>query len=323
MTLPSFPETLQVHQLRVFHQSTEVLQVNIGRRCNQACLHCHVEAGPNRPENMSEATIHRLLELLSGAPHIRTVDITGGAPELHPHFRSFVSKVRAMGKEVMDRCNLTVLLESGQEDTAHFLREQQVHVVASLPCYSQENVERQRGRGVFEKSITVLQELNALGYGKPDFRLPLDLVYNPVGAFLPGDQKVLEAEYKEKLYLEYGIEFHRLLAITNMPIKRFLHDLERTGKLTEYMELLLNSFNPTAAENLMCRKMFSISWDGKLFNCDFNQMLELHVDGKSIWNIRSLAELENSEIRLGNHCYGCTAGAGSSCTGSLVSSRRP
>lgn len=318
-----FAEKLRSHALRLDRRPFKTLQINVGKKCNQACHHCHVEAGPKRKEMMDERTALRLIELLKGAPDIDTVDLTGGAPELNPHFSTLVRESRNLGKQVMDRCNLTVLFEKGQENTANFLKEFRVQIVASLPCYTQENVDHQRGNGVFQKSIEALKLLNSMGYGKPATGLILNLVYNPGGAFLPGPQAELEQDYKKELKEHFGIEFNHLFTITNMPIHRFLKDLERSGEKDEYLTLLENSFNPGSVENLMCRDLISVSWDGYLYDCDFNQMLELPAGGRrrSIWEIESLAELTSDTISIDDHCYGCTAGAGSSCGGALVSER--
>lgn len=321
----SFEETLRKHKVELTRKSLDTLQVNVGKLCNQACLHCHVEAGPKRTEIMDKRTVDRVLELLSQAPLIHTVDITGGAPELNPHFRYFVSEIRGMKKEVIDRCNLTVLFEKGQESTAQYLCDERVQVVASLPCYSKENVDKQRGNGVFDKSIRALRLLNELGYGQPGTGLQLLLVYNPLGAFLPPEQAQLESDYKEELRSLFGIEFNQLYTITNMPIRRFLRDLERSGKLQEYMELLVSSFNTQAALGVMCQSLVSVGWDGQLYDCDFNQMLEIPLAQKNgigkkrtIWDVEGLSELAREPIALADHCYGCTAGAGSSCGGALV-----
>ena len=318
--MKTFSETLRDHGLVVDRTPLKVLQVNVGKLCNQACLHCHVEAGPKRTEIMELKTVHRILELLGDSPEIHTVDVTGGAPELNPHFRYFAREVRKQGKELIDRCNLTVLFERGQEDTAEFLREHRIQVVASLPCYSKENVDRQRGNGVFDLSIRALKLLNELGYAREGTGLNLDLVYNPLGASLPPRQAELEADYKEELRTLFAIEFNRLYTITNMPIKRFLRDLERSGKLEMYQELLLKAFNPEAALGVMCRSLVSIGWDGQLYDCDFNQMLEIPLGRKrqSVFEIAALTDLSTQTIAFGQHCYGCTAGAGSSCGGSLT-----
>lgn len=316
----SFKETLSQHKLSVDRTPVEILQVNIGRLCNQACHHCHVEAGPKRTENMDEKTVSRVIELLEKSETIHIVDITGGAPELNPNFRKLVIAARKSGKSVIDRCNLTVLFEPGQEETAHFLKEYGVRVIASLPCYSKDNVEKQRGRGVFDKSIEALKLLNSLGYGKDGSQLVLDLVYNPTGPFLPPAQEKLQKDYKAELRELFDIEFNNLFTITNMPIKRFLHDLQRAGKLDEYMELLANSFNPGAALGVMCRNLVSVAWNGELFDCDFNQMLELPLGAGSatLWEISSFDALREKPITFANHCYACTAGAGSSCGGALL-----
>ena len=317
---PAFADTLKKHALNNKRGRVTCLQVNMGKLCNQACSHCHVEAGPKRTENMSMSTVERLIELAENNPAIQTVDITGGAPELNPNFRYFVKALRKLGKEVIVRCNLSVLFEPGQEDTALFFRDQRVQIVASLPCYSKENVEKQRGRGVFDKSVEALRILNGLGFGREGSGLKLDLVYNPGGAFLPPAQKDLERDYKNRLREDLGIEFHHLFTITNMPIKRFLDDLEAQGRLEDYMQLLLDNFNPAAAKNVMCRDLVSIGYDGSIYDCDFNQMLEIPQAGKpkNIWQIRSLAEFDFKDFAVENHCYGCTAGAGSSCGGATV-----
>lgn len=319
-----FHRTLRAHRLDLARRALEVLQVNVGRLCNQACLHCHVEAGPRRPERMERGTADRVLELLEGAPEVHTLDVTGGAPELNPNFRHLVRQARRLGRTVIDRCNLTVLELEGQEDTAGFLAEQGVQVIASLPCYSPETVDRQRGRGVFADSIRALRRLNALGYGRPGSGLGLDLVYNPGGPFLPPPQGELEEDYRRRLRADFGIEFHRLFTLANMPIRRFLQDLERQGRVLEYLELLVRSFNPAAAEGVMCRSLVSVQWDGRLHDCDFNGMVELPLHGRArtIWELRSLRDLADVPIAFGDHCYGCTAGAGSSCTGALTW-RRP
>ncbi|HET6545792.1 MAG TPA: arsenosugar biosynthesis radical SAM (seleno)protein ArsS [Rhodanobacteraceae bacterium] len=318
--VPAFSQTLRAHGLGVDRRPLEILQINVGKRCNQACHHCHVEAGPKRTEIMNADTVARVIELLRDAPGVHTVDITGGAPELNPHFRELVVAARALGKKVIDRCNLTVLFEDGQEDTAEFLAAQGVTVVASLPCYTRANVEKQRGLGVFEPSIAALRRLNTLGYGRAGSSLELDLVYNPVGAFLPGPQAALEADYKRELAEHFGIVFNRLYTITNMPISRFLHMLERDGLIGTYMHTLLDAFNPAAALGVMCRNLLSVGWDGQLYDCDFNQMLELPLARRrrTLWDIERLADIDRGPIAFGAHCYGCTAGAGSSCGGALA-----
>ena len=314
-----FVARLRDSSLDITRVATKTLQINLGKLCNQTCTHCHVDAGPNKKrENMNGEIADRILLLADQVSSITTVDLTGGAPEMNPHFRRIVRHFRSTGKTVIDRCNLTVLFEPNHEDTANFLAENQVHVVASLPCYSSKNVNSQRGDGVFEKSIRGLQLLNKLGYGRVDSGLKLDLVYNPVGPHLPPDQTKLESDYKARLRDDFSIEFNNLLTITNMPIKRFLVDLRRQGKEQEYMELLVNSFNSAAAAKVMCRDLLSISWDGRIFDCDFNQMLDIAADVRpNIMTMESLTEVNRKPIFLADHCYGCTAGSGSSCSGSL------
>ena len=298
------------------------LQVNLGLRCNLACHHCHVESGPSRTEQLSREGVERLVSLLERSPEVDTLDLTGGAPELHPDFRWLVGRARALGRRVIDRCNLTVLFEPGQEGTARFLAEQRVDVIASLPCYGAENVEAQRGRGVFDRSIAALQQLNALGVGRAsdDRGGRLDLVYNPVGPHLPPAQAELEADYRRVLHDELGIEFDTLLTITNMPIKRFAHALLRDGELETYMTLLVSHFNASTVDALMCRSLVSIDHEGRLFDCDFDQALGLAPPGapRTIFDLESLGELEGDAISTGAHCFGCTAGAGSSCGGALA-----
>ena len=300
-------------------KETTTLQINVGKRCNQACHHCHVEAGPKRPEMMSAAVAEKTLDILRNSPAIRVVDITGGAPELNPNFRLLVIESRRLGLQAIDRCNLTVLFEPGLEDIASFLAENQVEITASLPCYTAENVERQRGGGVFEKSIRALRLLNELGYGRRGSPLRLNLVYNPLGAHLPPPQKTLAADYKDQLWRNYGIEFNDLFTITNMPIKRFANFLQQNGNYEGYMSLLVNHFNAATIDGLMCRSLVSVGWDGKLFDCDFNQMLELGMSwgGASIWDIDTFGGMAGRRIATGAHCFGCTAGAGSSCGGAL------
>ena len=299
-------------------QQTTALQINVGKLCNQACHHCHVEAGPKRTEIMPKQVADRIMELIADSSKIETVDITGGAPELNENFRRFVSDSRRMDKRVIDRCNLTVFFKDGQQGLPEFLAANGVEVVASLPCYTAENVDKQRGRGVFDKSIRALQMLNELGYGQANSGLLLTLVYNPLGATLPPPQEQLEADYKKQLREHYGIEFDRLFTITNMPIKRFAEQLAREAKWHSYMSLLTNHFNPATIDGLMCRSLVSVSWDGQLYDCDFNQMLGLGMPGvRSIWDIDTFDGLYGRAIATGSHCFGCTAGAGSSCGGSL------
>jgi radical SAM/Cys-rich protein len=297
----------------------DILQLNVGRKCNQTCRHCHVDAGPDRTEVMSDAVLDRCLEIIEQTP-IPTVDITGGAPELHRRWRELVVRSRAAGKQVMDRCNLTITLLPNYRWLPEFFREHRVHVVASLPHYRQKGTDSQRGEGVFEESIAALRRLNELGYGQAGSGLLLDLVTNPVGTFLPGNQGALEADWKRQLLREHGVEFNALYTITNMPISRFLDFLLESGKLEEYMERLVGAFNPAAAAGVMCRNTLSVGWDGRLFDCDFNQMLDLPVDPRAPRNVFDfdLEKLTAREIVVAPHCFGCTAGAGSSCGGATV-----
>ena len=297
----------------------DVFQINVGRKCNQTCRHCHVDAGPERTEMMSDAVVDRCLEVIEGSP-IPTLDITGGAPELHKRWREIVRRAAAAGKHVMDRCNLTITQLPNYRYLPEFFAEHRVHVVASLPHFRQKGTDTQRGDGVFEQSIAALQQLNALGYGKPGTGLLLDLVTNPVGTFLPGSQGMLEAEWKRQMARLYGVEFSSLYTITNMPVSRFLEFLEEGGALDAYMERLVTAFNPAAARGVMCRNTLSVGYDGTLYDCDFNQMLDLPVHPaapRTIFDFE-LAALANREIVLGPHCFGCTAGAGSSCGGATV-----
>ena len=292
------------------------LQVNLGYRCNQTCLHCHVNAGPNRTEEMADATVELIPRVLA-ARGLATLDLTGGAPELHPRFRWLVEAARGLGAKVIDRCNLTILSEPGQEDLADFLAAQGVEVVASLPCYLEENVDGQRGQGVFERSIAGLRQLNALGYGQAGSGLDLHLVYNPLGPSLPPAQDGLEAAYKKELHARYGIVFNRLYSLANMPILRFGSTLVSKGTFGNYMQLLKASHNPDNLAHVMCRELVSVDWRGRLYDCDFNQMLDLPLQG-----LRTLADLLAHEvsrqpIQIADHCYGCTAGQGSSCGGAL------
>src|SRR5213594_161608 len=299
----------------------DTLQVNVGKLCNQTCTHCHVDAGPTRTEIMTRETAEAVLDVVRRYPELHTVDITGGAPEMNPYFEYLVEQCRAMGRHVMDRCNLTVFFVRGKEHLPQFLAEHQVEVIASLPCYLKENVDQQRGKGVYERSIAALQALNALGYGREGTGLVLNLVYNPLGPKLPPPQAELEADYRDELAKRFSITFNRLYTITNMPINRFLDDLHRSGQFESYMETLITSFNPAAVEGLMCRNLISVSWDGRLYDCDFNQMLGLPVDGALPQTIHEfdLALLARRQVVTGLHCYGCTAGAGSSCGGAISS----
>jgi radical SAM/Cys-rich protein len=313
-SMADFAEALGRHGLGPLSRAAlTTLQVNLGKRCNQACHHCHVDAGPKRTEMMTRETAEKVLELVAKNPAIALV-------ELNRNFRWLASESHRLGRRVIDRCNLTVLGEPGQEDLAEFLAGHQIEIVASLPCYGPENVDKQRGRGVFERSVAALRRLNALGYGTAGSRLRLDLVYNPVGAFLPPPQAKLEVEYRERLGSDLGIVFHRLLTITNMPINRFAEDLARSGQADAYMGLLVNHFNPATVPGLMCRSLVSVGYDGRLYDCDFNQMLELPrgAGPQTIWEVDSLDSFTGAAIATGAHCFGCTAGAGSSCDGSLA-----
>ena len=297
----------------------EVFQINVGRMCNQVCKHCHVDAGPDRKEIMTRETMVLCVEALrrTDAP---IVDITGGAPEMNPDFRWLVEQVRGLERNIIDRCNLTILVTAGFLDMPEFLAEHRVEVIASLPYYLQQQTDAQRGDHVFEKSIAALKRLNELGYGQDDSGLMLHLIYNPVGAFLPPKQQAIEADFKRELERRYGIAFNNLYTVTNLPINRFLDYLIESGNYEPYMQKLSQAFNPQAARSVMCRTTLSVGWDGRLYDCDFNQMLEMSVNHGLPSHIRDFdpAALARREICIGNHCYGCTAGAGSSCTGSLA-----
>jgi radical SAM/Cys-rich protein len=337
-----FSDRLAVEGLQLRRARPEILQVNVGKLCNLTCVHCHVNAGPKRKEIMTRETIDRVIAWLAKAD-IPTVDLTGGAPEMIPDFRYFIERVKELqpARHVIDRCNLTILLQRGYEDLGEFLSENTVEIIASMPCYSPENVNAQRGEGVFERSIAALQLLNSLGYGiRPD--LPLHLVYNPVGAFLPPSQTELEADYKRELKKHFHIVFNNLYTLTNLPIGRFASYLRRNNKLNEYMQLLIQAFNPTTIDGLMCRNTISVGWRGEVYDCDFNQQLGMQWIGSDaalrrpdgaarrpyqngsdgnralfLWDIDP-ASIENREIMTGDHCFGCTAGAGSSCGGAIV-----
>ncbi len=295
--------------------AVEILQINVGKKCNQTCKHCHVDAGPERKEMMPDAVVEACLRLLAEST-IPTFDITGGAPELHPRFRELVRRARALGRKVIDRCNLTITQVAGFTDLPEFLAAYQVEVVASLPYWGGKQTDAQRGDGVFEQSIRALQQLNALGYGREGSGLVLNLVTNPVGAFLPGNQVSLEREWKRELARRHGIVFNTLYTITNMPISRYLDFLIESGNLADYMEKLVTSFNPSTVAGLMCRNTLSVGWDGALYDCDFNQMLELALP-QTIHDVTP-AQLAGRGIRTGEHCFGCTAGAGSSCGGATA-----
>ena len=302
-------------------QATATLQVNLGYRCNQSCVHCHVNAGPNRTEMMDAETMALIPQVLA-ARGIGALDLTGGAPELHPDFRELVRAARALGVKVIDRCNLTILFEPGQEGLAEFLAEHEVEVVASLPCYAMDNVDRQRGKGVFDKSIAALQRLNALGYGREGSGRVLNLVYNPQGAVLPPPQPALEADYKRELGAHFGIVFNSLFALANMPIQRFGSMLISKGQFNGYIRLLKDNHRDANLAQVMCRSLISVDWLGRLYDCDFNQQLDLPMGGGAEAGPRHLRDLlqadaDGAPIRVAEHCYGCTAGNGSSCGGAL------
>ena len=298
----------------------DTLQVNLGYKCNQSCVHCHVNAGPHRTEMMDQATMALIPQVLA-ARGLATLDLTGGAPELHEGFRTLVRAARAQGVRVIDRCNLTILFEPEQDGLAAFLAEQQVEVVASMPCYSAANVDKQRGDGVFDLSIAALQQLNALGYGQADSGLVLNLVFNPQGASLPPDQQALQADYKRELFTHFGIVFNALFALTNMPIQRFGSTLVSKGTFDSYMDLLKNSYQPQNLAGVMCRSTVSVDYQGWLSDCDFNQQLGLPLGTSGLQrHLRDLlkSSLDEQAIRVAGHCYGCTAGQGSSCGGVLA-----
>jgi radical SAM/Cys-rich protein len=316
-----FAANLAQNRIALRHTDTEVLQINVGKICNLTCIHCHVNAGPQRKEIMTRETIDRIIGWVAKT-NIPTVDITGGAPEMIPDFRYLIEQLKTLipSRQIIDRCNLTILLEPSFEGLAQFLAGHKVEIVASMPCYSAENVNAQRGEGVFEKSISALQLLNALGYAR-DPQLPLHLVYNPNGAFLPPSQERLEADYKRELVKHFGITFNNLYTITNLPIARFASYLRHNDKLDQYMQLLIDHFNVATVNGLMCRNTINVSWTGEVFDCDFNQMLKLNWTDKErplhLWEVDP-GLVRNREISTGDHCFGCTAGAGSSCGGVLV-----
>ncbi|MGA6827016.1 arsenosugar biosynthesis radical SAM (seleno)protein ArsS [Nitrospira sp. NS4] len=319
--IPSFEAKLAQCGLLPLHATgITVFQINVGKLCNQTCRHCHVDAGPDRTESMSRETAELCIAALAQTD-IPTVDITGGAPELNQNFRWLVEQAHALGRHIMDRCNLSILLVPSQADLAEFLAAHRVEVVASLPYYRASQTDAQRGEGIFDKSIEALKRLNQLGYGRPDSGLLLNLVHNPVGAFLPPKQEAIEAQFRKELRTRHGVEFNHLYTITNMPVSRFLEFLMESGNYEGYMERLANAFNPAAAAGVMCRYTLSVSWDGRLYDCDFNQMLELPLEGGVPAHIRDFdpAQLQHRRIVTRNHCYGCTAGSGSSCGGAVAS----
>ncbi len=315
-----FAKKLAQHSLSLRRGRAEILQVNVGKLCNLVCVHCHVNAGPKRKEIMARETIDRIIDWLAKTD-IQIVDLTGGAPEMIPDFRYFIEQVKSLQPErhIINRCNLTILLERGYEDLASFLARNKVEMIASMPCYSSENVNAQRGEGVFEGSIAALQLLNLLGYGT-DSDLPLHLIYNPVGAFLPPSQAELEADYKRELKKHFGIVFNNLYTLTNLPIGRFASYLRRNNKLDEYMELLIQAFNRATIDGLMCRNTISVGWRGEVYDCDFNQQLGMQWNNSApifLWDVDP-KKIENRQIMTDDHCFGCTAGAGSSCGGAIV-----
>jgi radical SAM/Cys-rich protein len=318
--IPSFVSKLEESLLYPLKATgTEIFQVNLGKMCNQVCRHCHVDAGPDRKEIMTRETMQRCLDFLKNSS-VQTVDMTGGAPEMNPDFRWFVQECFKFGKKIMVRCNLTIIVANKKyHDLPQFYADHQVQVVSSLPFYNADRTDRQRGKGVFADSIKALHMLNEIGYGRSGSGLILDLVYNPSGAFLPASQESLELQFKKALKEEFDIEFNNLYAITNLPVSRFLEFLLESDNYEGYMEKLANAYNPVAAAGVMCRNTISVGWDGFLYDCDFNQMLELkvQVDGKHISQI-DINALDNREIVVSQHCYGCTAGAGSSCGGATA-----
>jgi radical SAM/Cys-rich protein len=316
-----FDEKLAAHGMELRAGAVEILQINVGKLCNQACKHCHVDASPARTEVMTRETIKQIIEVVRKF-RFRVLDITGGAPELNPSFRYLVTAARSLGAHVMVRHNLTVMFEPEQDDLPLFFRERRVEVISSLPYFLEQQTDAQRGRGVFEKSIEALRRLNAVGYGIEGSNLVLNLVYNPVGAFLPPTQSSIEADFKRELINRHNVSFNHLYTITNMPIKRFLDYLRRTGNEERYMRKLVEAFNPASIEGLMCRNLVSVDWTGRLYDCDFNQMLELGVSPELPQTISEFnpAEFTERRVMTGSHCFGCTAGAGSSCGGAVIKS---
>jgi radical SAM/Cys-rich protein len=315
-----FAEKLAAHSLSLRRARPEILQVNVGKLCNLTCMHCHVNAGPKRKEFMTRKTVDRIINWLART-QIPTLDLTGGAPEMIPDFRYFIERVKVLApsRHMIDRCNLTILLQRGYGDLPEFLAMNKVEIIASMPCYSAKNVDAQRGEGVFDDSIAALQLLNSLGYGI-DPELSLHLVYNPIGPFLPPAQEELEADFKRELGAQFGIMFNKLFTITNLPIGRFASYLRHNGKLEEYIQLLIDAFNPATISGLMCRNTISVGWRGEVYDCDFNQQLGMQWKNGTpifLWDVDP-ESLENREIMTGDHCFGCTAGVGSSCGGAIV-----
>ena len=314
-------EKLNLNGHGLKRRAVDVLQVNLGRYCNLACIHCHVESGPTRREMMSRENVDAVLRFLA-ATTTPVLDITGGAPELHPNFAYLIAAARALGRHVIDRCNLTVIFEPGMEYLPEYFKRNEVELMCSLPCYSEENVDKQRGKGTFDASIRALQRLNDVGYGQPDGDLVLNLVYNPVGPHLPPPQEKLEQDYKRILAEQFGITFNHLYCLTNMPITRYATHLKLRGEYDSYLQLLEKNFNTATVEHVMCRNLISVGWDGWIYDCDFNQMLDLPIVDRSgarlhILSLR-LDQLAEPAINVGDHCYACTAGSGSSCGGALI-----
>lgn len=320
--LPLFTDKMNQAGLLPLHPTQpEIFQVNVGKMCNQVCKHCHVDAGPDRKEIMTKETMMLCLDVLANNPSFKTIDLTGGAPEMNPDFRWFVSEIKKLNRHIIVRCNLTIILANKKyHDLPEFFKQHAIEVVSSLPFYTQDRTDRQRGNGVFEDSIKALQMLNTVGYGMEGTGLLLNLVYNPAGAFLPPSQLALEKEYKDALLERYNIQFNQLYVITNMPISRYLDYLLVSGNYSSYMEKLIQAFNPVAAANVMCRNTISVGWDGYLYDCDFNQMLDLKVgcSGSDHLSKYSSSAISQREIILNQHCYGCTAGSGSSCGGAVA-----
>ena len=314
-----FQKVLGENGVDLYRDIVKTVQINMGNKCNQTCEHCHIYAGPNRTENMTEGIVDQILFLLQNSPEIECVDITGGAPELNDYFRKLVLGAKTLGLHVIDWCNLTVLSEKGQEETAQFLAENQVEIFASLPCYTKENVDSQRGSNVYDRSIFALKTLNELGYGKAETGNVLNLVYNPKGDYLPGNHHKLEEDYKKVLWETQGITFNHLVTITNMAIGRFENLLEKQGRLSSYQTLLEQSFNAQAAKKIMCKQLISIGYNGTLYDCDFNQVLRKRISDKqnTIFQITGFHEI-TEKIEYGTHCFACTAGCGSSCHGKLA-----
>jgi len=314
-----FQEKLQSLNLQLKKSKINVLQVNLGKFCNLTCVHCHVESGPSKTEeNMNEETAQAVVRFMKKT-NVEVLDLTGGAPELNPHFRYLANEGRSLGIHVIDRCNLTVIYEEGQETLPEYLAQNQIEVIASLPCYEKENVDKQRGRGTFDQSVEAILRFNELGYGREGSGLLLNLVYNPVGPQLPPNQYELENAYKDKLYEEFGIIFNRLYTITNMPITRYERYLKALGQYDSYVELLGKNFNPSTLKGLMCTNTLNVGWDGKFYDCDFNHAIDMPMTNGRLLTVfnSNLEDIENRLVRVGDHCFGCTAGSGSSCQGAV------